>query len=377
MRGNDQLFTLEPRDALLVRDGRSMNANVGRSLPFPHPSTLAGVVRTRLGQGPGGLFDRGRAGALRREVSIAGPLLARLAPDGDTVLDVLAPAPADCVWFVDDAGRTAGRRLAPRPAEEVVSGALTDLGAGAELCDFAGAAPVGKPTRARPFWSWKPLLQWLTSPRDGLVQGDVEGVEAFPRELRTHVTIDAATGTAEDGALFGTESVRLALERPPPLDGPRVRVFDRFALLGSWQGPGKLPRGLVPLGGERRGAFLEPVFGTAVPSLAAPPEIDKLRAGSRARVVLLTPALFATGSFPDALRGARVVAAKVDRPEVVSGWNFESNAPKPSRRMAAAGSVFWVEVPTDTWARDVWLTSVSDDDQDQRDGFGLAVVGVA
>ena len=54
--------------------------------------------------------------------------------------------------------------------------------------------------------------------------------------------------------------------------------------------------------------------------------------------------------------------------------------PKPTRRLAPAGSVYFLEL---TGADDaigrfvdaVWLQAISDDEQDQRDGFGLALLG--
>jgi CRISPR-associated protein Cmr3 len=96
-------------------------------------------------------------------------------------------------------------------------------------------------------------------------------------------------------------------------------------------------------------------------------------------VVLTTPASFSEGSVPKQLSGARVVAACVGRPEVVSGWDFEKNRPKPARRVCPAGSVFWVEPEGDVqdYVNRVWLQSVCTDEQDQRDGYGIALVGVA
>ena len=51
--------------------------------------------------------------------------------------------------------------------------------------------------------------------------------------------------------------------------------------------------------------------------------------------------------------------------------------PKPVKRMVPAGGVYFFEVIHGT-ASDLahrWLLSVSDGDQDRRDGFGLAAWG--
>jgi CRISPR-associated protein Cmr3 len=368
-------FTLEPRDAMLVRDGRAMNASVGRGVLFPPPSTLAGLVRTRLGRDATGAFDAGRIPALL-EVSVWGPLLARLAPEGTKVADVLFPPPGDCVWFHERERGTFGRRLAPRPVQEIVPGATTDLGDAAELPSFTPGDDVdtrAKPVRHPLLWSRESLFAWLSAPRDLLPAKDVTGLAGLEREIRHHIAIDPATGTVEEGALFGTEGVRMSHRRIE--DGRRT--FDRFAFLAAWSGTGTLPRSFVPLGGERRGAFLETCTEETARLLAPPPWIDKIRGGARARVLLATPAIFAKGAVPQTVLGARVIAARVDRPDVVSGWSFEHRAPKPTRRLAPAGSVYWVEVPDDAWARRVWMSNVSDDEQDRRDGFGLALVGAA
>jgi CRISPR-associated protein Cmr3 len=70
----------------------------------------------------------------------------------------------------------------------------------------------------------------------------------------------------------------------------------------------------------------------------------------------------------------------VPRPEVVSGWDLVKGKPKKSRRLAPAGSIYFVELngtPEDRrrWCDETWLACVSDAEQDRRDGFGLAALG--
>jgi CRISPR-associated protein Cmr3 len=61
---------------------------------------------------------------------------------------------------------------------------------------------------------------------------------------------------------------------------------------------------------------------------------------------------------------------------------METNEPKPTRRMAASGSVYFVELKCDNdaalreWIGKTWLHSISDRPEDRRDGFGLAALGV-
>ena len=317
-----------------------------------------------------------KAAPLLASVSVWGPLLVQLSPDGDRLTELFLPAPADCVWFADNQGKVWGRRLRPRRADAMAAGATTDLGSDAELPGFEdlhGFDPKAKPKRGRPFWPAAALFEWLSAPTDGIEESKVGAIGELEREIRHHVAIDPSTGTAADGALFGTEGVRMTRTR----DDDGVKVFERLALMAGWTGTGELVQGVVAIGGERRTAFLA-TRGKQGRELIAPPKwLGSLRRNDRARVLLCTPAIFANGALPKSIAGARVITARVDRPEVVSGWDFAENAPKPTRRMAAAGSVYWVEVPDDVWAERVWCSNVSDNEQAQRDGFGLALVGVA
>ena len=85
---------------------------------------------------------------------------------------------------------------------------------------------------------------------------------------------------------------------------------------------------------------------------------------------------------------ATVRAACVQRPEIVSGWDLaydngpgkKKGRPKPTRRLAPAGSVYFVELTgakedVARWCDTTWLAPVSDTDQERRDGFGLAFLG--
>ncbi len=78
-----------------------------------------------------------------------------------------------------------------------------------------------------------------------------------------------------------------------------------------------------------------------------------------------------------------MVAAVVGRPLAVSGWDLKGGKPKPSRRAVPAGSVYflrfpegWGEGEVRAWAERAWFQNLSDGEQDRRDGFGLAVLGV-
>ena len=115
------------------------------------------------------------------------------------------------------------------------------------------------------------------------------------------------------------------------------------------------------------------------------------------RMILTTPALFDGGWLPgwinpqtgkgdvpgtkDCKNGpvsVTLVSAILGRWKPVSGWSYEDNRPKPLRRMAPEGSVYFFvtdkELDDEQWQA-IWLNPVSDDAQDCADGFGLALWG--
>lgn len=363
-------FTVEPRDPLFVRDGRPMNPGPGsaRSLAFPLPTTLAGLVRTRLGSDPTGKF-LGNATALLYEVSIMGPFLCKLKPDSGAP-NIFVAAPRDIVWFSTNSESKCGYRLLPMKPD-LVSDVVTDLPSELRLVGPAVDPGPAKAVTGPTFWSLHDLLTWLAQPKATLE--DITG-PTLTREERVHVAIDSAKGTAEDGMLFSTESLRFENWK------------EHFALLGAFEdSKGRsMTDDVVNLGGERRVSFLRQAPQISWPP-AIPLPIRQLKPGALARIVLLSPIIFPEGAIPRNIAGAQVVAAIVPRPEVVSGWDLATQLPKPTRRMVAAGSVYWVTVPKqDGWVESVWMKSIAPDDNgrnpqdlDRRDGFGLAIIGVA
>jgi CRISPR-associated protein Cmr3 len=376
------LWTLEPRDPLVVRDGRP---NRGRSesatLAFPFPGTIAGMVRTRLGSDERGVFDPTQDLAALRAVGIRGPLLARLDETGRHAL--YARAPRDALV----AGPVL-RRLAPRP---LPAGALCDDAFAGEPVGLSSvtAEATGKPAGSpAAWWPWELLERWLSAPAamEGL---DAEALLAgalppLPVEARAHVKL-GETGTAEDEMLFQVHGLRFATEAREPL---------ALAVDVAPSASGRALRtGIGPSGGERRLVRWAPAPALSLPALAAGVRAA-LAADApsvRVRVVLLTPALFAAGWRPGAAPGQllgprhgvtpRLAAACVPRAETISGWDFEKRQPKETRRLVRAGSVYWLDLagaPDDRgrWAEEVMMSNVSDAEQDRRDGFGLAVVGV-
>lgn len=379
---------IEPRDSLLVRDARPFSGEPGaraRSLDFPFPSTLAGAVRTRLGQDARGVFQVEKRDEVLG-IGIRGPLLCSLDDSGGPAAWWM-PVPGDSVLFQQEGGGLRRECLAP---VSLPPGAQTDLDPSLLPLSFAQAVPAKPAGEAPRFWRWdgpQGYRTWLERPESGTVHPTEMGLGGLPREARVHVSVGRETWTASEGRLYSTEGLRFTAStrrRGETLGGTPLSGVARFALaLGVDHAQLERLRGVAPLAGERRLCAWRPV-ATDWPELPAAVEQSILKHRA-ARLVLLTPGVFAQGWRPSdsSLGGATLVAAAVRRPEVVAGWDLALAKPKPSRRAAPAGSVYFVRLPQGmsedearAWVRQHWLTSLCEQSQDVRDGFGLHVVGV-
>lgn len=391
-------YLVEPRDPLIARDGRPSALGRFESLVFPYPSVLAGAARTRMAS-PRGTFEHPDPKRLL-DIPVHGPLLAEISEEEeDGPATLLAPAPSDALVYPAEEGAKSGEvilhRLRPRP---LTDGTAVDSLAGRGLAPIEADEPVrGKPYGAPPrFWKWSEFERWLLA-SEGTSRLAIEklGVVRFPEERRAHLAMQPGERVGEEGALFETAGHRFLLgpERALP---PR-----RFALAlraGTGEGGLALRREVAPLGGERRLARWRP----DTEGWPDPPEglFEEIAATGRARLVLLSPALFSGGALPGWNGGtlpiegcegvtATVRGAVVSRAEVVSGWDLSADngpgrkrgRPKPTRRLAPAGSVYFLDLHGTAerrraWCENVWLAPVSDGPQDRRDGFGLAALGV-
>ena len=396
-------WIIEPRDPLIVRDGRPFGPTPGaraESLPFPFPSTVAGGVRTRAGVNPQGRFvDTTETVEWVKKIAVRGPLLMELAVNGQ-VSEWFAPAPADALLFNPDkradyglADDTADARAQiwrsylrpiaiPSEAMGNVPTAVPYL-VGPERYD--ASKPLAEPPR---FWRWSQLEPWLLQPQSGPVVPAGLGHRGPQADQRMHVSIEADRLIARDGALFQTRGLEFT-----------GKGGQRLALLAASDTEFRaFSGGLAPLGGERRLVRWQrwPV-GIADPlATPCPPDVvQTIQCQKFCRLLLLTPALFTQGWHPDSLMLAgdsgvtiTVVGAAVPRPQVVSGWDFqkyngpgkEKGGPKPSRRLAPAGAVYFLRLSGEPaaigkWITSVWMQAVSDNPLDRADGFGLAAVG--
>lgn len=386
-------WCVTPRDPLIIRDGRPFGVNSGRrmkSLNWPLPSMMAGCLRTAIGREWGADFgDQEFCDALK-QISVHGPL-----PFANNQLYFPAPADAICDAQGD------GRRQRPEVLEEG-EGIDGPFGLRPVLPD---ADLVGSKFGVAPaWWSRDAFVEWLTTATDQPVTGFFTGSDRFlqspEQDQRTHVSIDPQSSSASDGMLFATSGLVLdQMLIPGTGDRSGTPVSVQLAMRLRSGSDRRLPtdfRDWLTVGGERRVAQVESVSASPQEPWSCPEEVIRAMNESRRwRLVLATPALFENGWYPGwltneqgclvgacenlpAMPRLKLVSVCSHRWRPVSGWQFERPAgPKPVRRMMPAGSVLFFERQDDTpFDPALWLASVSDAEQDRRDGFGLAAWGV-
>lgn len=393
------VWLIEPFDPLVARDGRPAAVPHFRTVAFPYPSMVAGAVRTRMGSQNGAFsLPSDALEELKEKVLVQGPLLAELDANGGEVSQWLAPAPRDAVFLRDEGGGTILKRLAPRPlATDEAMDSLRENGLVPLGIQKAGRAYGKPPDKIPSFWNWSDFEAWLKAPeeRRGLTPSSL-GIEPLPVETRAHLAIQPGERVGIDGMLFQTSGLRFLQSGPSRLSPRRFALSLRCERATVAGRDLFLKEEIAPLGGERRLARWSPASKTW-PQM---PEVvrERIVATGRARLVLLSPAVFKNGALPgwngqpwpsEGLVSATVRAASVPRPTVVSGWDLAaSNAPgkpkgrpKPTRRLAAAGSVYFLDLKSEAaedirrWCDQTWFSCVSDIEQDRRDGFGLAALG--
>lgn len=370
------IWIIEPRDPLIVRDGRPFGPTPGAraaSLTFPFPSTTTGGVRTRDGLDTDGRFQISEIPRVK-QIAVRGPLLVELDSSRGDIAQWFAPAPADALLLdvePPDPEKAMLKRLVPL---ELPPQASTNLPSDLSLVGMPKPDPRKPCGKAPRYWNWDKFEQWLLNPQDGEVTLTDLGHNGPMQEERMHVSIEPSTQTAAEGALFQTRG----------LEFTRKENRTRLALAVATDAP-NLKEGIAPLGGERR------LVSWRRSSKSLPSCPDALRADivehRHCRVMLLTPAHFLNGSKPSWLVSQRegvtpsLQAIAISRPQVVSGWDFETNRPKPTRRLAPAGTVLFLKLNGDDtaikkWIDATWMQCVSDEDRDRHDGFGLAALGV-
>ncbi len=260
------------------------------------------------------------------------------------------------------------------------------------LLEPAQRSPEKVSGNAPHFWKHEMFTQWLLQPADDTQILTELGITGLATNTRVHVSILPEQLTAREGALFQTSGLEATWRDTEAAKNGHF-VTRRLAFYATFDGP--IPYfdgGLSPLGGERRLMRWQTIEHEQqlIDQSIKQKIYTQVQADQRCRVVLLTPACFNAGFRPDIqwTRGAVSAALKsacVPRMQTVSGWDMAANdgagTPKPTRRLAPAGSVYFVDfaglstAQISTWLDHVWMHNISDDQRMRLDGFGLALIG--
>lgn len=388
-------------DPLIARDGRPFGLGIRmKSLDWLYPSVLAGSVRTMLGNACNSSFDEKTSEDLKR-ISISGPL-----PFWQGKLYI--PQPKDLLVKEENKKREPNA-FAIRPVN--INGndwrdCGCDLPTGGLYPAMLPGSVAGefKPAKTPLLWSMENMKKWLANasgegfqspPDQEKIAGRTDFLNLPKKEARTHVKIDPMVGTSEDAKLFETIGLDFNIKDQEE----KIELIARVEDEGKYADIASKIDSLNTIGGERRLARWKAL--KAQEGWTFPPDLaSDFSSKKKVRMILATPAIFSDGWKPGWLKDwqtneapdywpnglkLRLVSACIDRWKPVSGWSMEKNknkspGPKRIRRLVPAGSVYFFEIEGDldvaSIAKDLWLRSVCDNDQDRRDGFGLALWGI-
>ncbi|MBX2990245.1 MAG: type III-B CRISPR module-associated protein Cmr3 [Bacteroidetes bacterium] len=371
---SEKILRILGLDTLLFRDGRPFSNEPGafsaRTLTVPLPGTIAGFLRTRLGNRMKGAWNPDKSAEVLK-IPVSGPIL-------HLNSSPMFHTPADALIYCDEKGGNKGKVMCLRPIP------MKELD-GTNIPDGMRPMDVLEDVKPEPdynLWTWQDMQKWLlysygtTFPVPTKIQG-------LPIEERVHVEI-SDVGTSEEGKLFSAQF--LSFEHH--IWKADEKKHDKWSLIARIETERDDLTGVGQLGGENRSAIVELAEAGHWPP--CPDDLKKkLESAKLVRMVLATPAVFAcgwkpgwlapnlTGSPPSASScKLKLIAAAIKRREPVSGWDYLKRGPKAVRWMVPAGSVYFFEVEgnSDMPVQDLWLKSVSD--ELSQDGYGLALWGI-
>jgi CRISPR-associated protein Cmr3 len=365
---------LEPLDVLFFRDGRPFTPASRGVSGLPSPQTLAGAVRTQLLREVGCDFQK--LGAAMRNGSCFAEACEVACQAG-----WIGRARVRGPWFAKRPHSSGGEPqvYVPTPASlHKPKGSKDVIPDDKELLRLDPLSP----SRHLPGWrppadGMRPLWpgQYVRSERtggyltpDGLAEFLLGNVPPYKEvlDLDTFADFDHRTGigvepdrlTAEESILYSASFLVLK---------PEVMLYAEVDLPGGAPSDALAAARSIPLGGEGRqvrvhaGAKFD--WHRVQPS-AAP---------GRTAALLTTPGIFKERWRPACLgNDVGLIAAAVPGHEAVSGWDLARGGPKPNRFAVPAGTVYFLETPTQT----LELPSLADDDEDRRQGWGCFLKGV-
>ena len=327
---------IEPLDVLYLRGNKLFGdpGSYGESLVPPWPSAVAGAIRSSI-LARDGVDLPAFANSEAPHDTLGTPkepgdFMVRdfsLARQGDGVLEAVYAPPADLVITKTDDDTLRVSRLQPEKPYQGIASSMPTASLPVLACSDRAKPETG-------LWltqsAYEAYLRGETPDAGGLLRT----VELWRMDERVGVGLDPARRRAEDGKLFSVQAVAFC---------------EGVGFLAATEGDGLDTDTLLRFGGDGRAARCRPVDAYHPPE----PDLAAVAESGRARIVLTTPGIFSEGwRLPGMAEDGRfelgdvkgrVVAAAVNRAEVISGWDIAKRQPKDARRAAPAGSVYWIE----------------------------------
>jgi len=390
-------LVIHASEPLIFRDGRPFGdpGNVyGGMLRWPMPSTIAGMIRYRIGiSRDTKFFSRADEDKYRTNVEIIqGITTERVVPlwkqaRAGSSWQYIFPCPADAL-VIEEQGAEGQLRIHSFRFVDPAEG-----GGGVDLPWKNWRIPVTdvkeKPASERPgLWTWENFLAWLRGDEftDSMSSQEL-GLPLPAPEVRLHTALQPGSRTAATGQLFSSQGVRLET-------GLRHGGKEGWYGIGvsvSGYDSGDKPIGPCMLGGERKTAHIE-LLETPFPECP-----DCFEGAAFLRLILITPGDFG-GWVPNWLMPLqnedetpwvkvpgtdyeiRLVSAFMPRWQPVSGWDYLERCPKATRKLVPPGAVYVIEMRDPSCslqiAEHLWGRSICQDPRNP-DGYGCVCVGIA
>ncbi len=387
----DKTYLIRPLSPLVFRSAKPFGSLSDASdIIFPLPSSGAGLLRTQtllqnhyelVPNSGGSLTVTEEDQKKLLEIGHKGPFLVVLGESSNYTIYVHKPANA--LYLKNrESGKTELIRLTPQSTlnEEMIGSDLP-----------SGLLPVmmeknikGKPQPGPMLWPLQQLLEWQNGKGITFEELSEKGIQSLPVDVRTHVAIDNRTHSGIEGQLFQSASYDLDATRRDVKEGGWKDSSYGFLLLSDTE----LQNNHVRFGGESR---LSKMYAVAMhKDLMAPQSLSvEIEQAGGLQLTLLTPAIFSNGYLPawleeETLIGTlphtsikvRLKACAMDRWLPVSGWDLHQKRPKAMRKAVASGAIYWFEVLEGDLSsiERLYFSTISDQHQDQKDGFGVVLV---
>lgn len=394
-------YLIEALAPLVFRSAKPFGAQAYKDdATFPLPSSAAGLIRALKIEQDNIQFD-GQTSLSRatlslkqeealKQISCTGVLLAKL--NNNQKVEILIPKPSDALFvkekkIIQDKETQILKliRLKPKEFNE-------KWDCGSDLPE--GLMPVqmeqehkAKPDSGVKYWSLEHLLAWQKNNEINVEQLQKTGLQNIPVEIRTHVALNDESLVSDDGYLFQTAGLDLGYQK----SGIQNQVWQDSRLAFVIGADCALESNLATFGGERRLSHFTKIDQKLFPELAED-TVQSIKKQKGFKVTLLTPSIFKNGYLPEwidpnTLQGpllnnekikVQLKAVAIERWQPVSGWDLQQWAPKAMRKAVSAGAVYWFEILSDevdsSDIESLWFKCISDDEQDQRDGFGLTII---